>query len=132
MNCAPRARGSHAGIIAGIEWAVDDAKERGLPAIISMSLGTNQVGVFDDAIRAAYDEGVLTIAAAGNSNDNACGYSPASVPLAVTVGSTTQSDSKSPFSSHGPCVDIQAPGSRITVVARSPALPPPCSPALPS
>ena len=31
--------GSTAGVLAGIQWAVDDAQTRGKPAIISMSLG---------------------------------------------------------------------------------------------
>jgi subtilisin family serine protease len=56
---------------------------------------------------------ILVVAAAGNNNGNACLKSPASAPNAITVGSTTSSDSRSSFSNYGPCVDIFAPGSGI-------------------
>jgi subtilisin family serine protease len=35
------------------------------------------------------------------------------VPRAITVGSTTNTDAQSSFSSFGPCLDIYAPGSNI-------------------
>jgi len=54
------------------------------------------------------------VVAAGNDNSDACGYTPAFIASAVTVGSTTYSDSRSPFSNFGPCLDIFAPGSQIT------------------
>ena len=60
------------------------------------------------------DSGVPTVVAAGNSNANACGYSPASEPKAITVGSTTNTDARSGFSNYGTCLDIYAPGSGIT------------------
>ena len=51
--------------------------------------------------------------AAGNSNADACHYSPARVASGVTVGSTTKTDIRSSFSNWGSCVDIFAPGSLI-------------------
>lgn len=51
--------------------------------------------------------------AAGNDAADACLYSPASAPEAITVGSTTSADTLSSFSNIGPCVDILAPGSNI-------------------
>ena len=110
--------GSISGVIAGIEWAVTDSKTRGpggtpLPAVISMSLGGSGAGRYDAAIDAAFHEGVITVVAAGNSDDDACEYSPASTPNAITVGSTALGDGKSGFSNHGSCVDIHAPGSII-------------------
>jgi subtilisin family serine protease len=41
--------------------------------------------------------------------------SPASAPSAVTVGASNRSDALATFSNHGPCVDIHAPGRRLTV-----------------
>ena len=105
--------GATSGIEAGIEWAVEDSKERGKPAVLSMSLGGGGGGRFDRIINWAYDEGVVTVVAAGNSNDDACNYSPASTPNAITVGSTESTDTKSGFSNYGRCVDIHAPGSFI-------------------
>jgi hypothetical protein len=51
--------------------------------------------------------------AAGNENQNACNVSPARVPGAITVGSTTSSDVRSSFSNWGTCLDLFAPGSNI-------------------
>merc|ERR1719232_2466219 len=59
------------------------------------------------------DNGVVTVAAAGNKNKDACDVSPAYVPKAITVGSTTSTDARSSFSNWGPCVDLFAPGSSI-------------------
>ena len=56
---------------------------------------------------------MVVVVAAGNSGANACNESPASAPEAITVGSTTSVDQLSYFSNHGPCVDINAPGSDI-------------------
>jgi subtilisin family serine protease len=52
--------------------------------------------------------------AAGNDNRDACNYSPAGAPNAVTVGSSTRMDTRSSFSNWGTCVDMFAPGSDIT------------------
>jgi serine protease len=57
--------------------------------------------------------GVTIAVAAGNSNADACGSSPARAANAITVGSTTTSDARSSFSNFGPCLDIFAPGSGI-------------------
>merc|ERR1712176_156183 len=84
------------------------------PAIASMSLGGGGViSGMRDAVNAAVNAGVTVVVAAGNDNSDACGFSPAYVPNAITVGSTTSTDSRSSFSNYGSCVDIWAPGSSI-------------------
>jgi subtilisin family serine protease len=45
---------------------------------------------------------------------NACNYSPARVPEAITIGATTNTDTKASYSNYGSCVDFFAPGSGIT------------------
>jgi hypothetical protein len=62
----------------------------------------------------AVNKGVVMVVAAGNDNKDACNYSPASEPLAITVGSTDSDDARSYFSNWGGCVDVFAPGSFIT------------------
>merc|ERR1711920_490042 len=90
------------------------------PAVASMSLGgTGVVAGMRDAVDAAVNAGVVVSVAAGNSNADACGFSPAYVPSAITVGSMTSSDARSSFSCYGTCVDIWAPGSSVLSLAHT-------------
>merc|ERR1711972_174918 len=90
------------------------------PAVASMSLGgAGVVAGMRDAVDAAVSAGVTVVVAAGNSNADACGFSPAYVPNAVTVGSTDSTDSRSYFSCYGRCVDIWAPGSSVVSASSS-------------
>jgi len=95
--------------------ALDFIATRGRsPRIASMSLGSQGVSsTHRRAVDAAVAAGVTVVVAAGNSNADACGFSPAHVPSAITVGSTTSSDRRSSFSNYGSCVNIWAPGSSI-------------------
>lgn len=98
-------------IIAGIDWV---RANRVLPAVANMSLGGGASTATDNATNNLINSGVTVVVAAGNSNANACNYSPARVANAVTVGSTTSTDARSSFSNFGSCVNIFAPGSSIT------------------
>ncbi len=105
--------GSTSGIVRAINDIVtnDDKMTR---KVINMSLGgSGRSEVFKKAIDAAVGNGIAVVVAAGNSNSDACNYSPAFVPAAITVASTVREDIRSYFSNYGPCVDIFAPGSSI-------------------
>jgi subtilisin family serine protease len=52
--------------------------------------------------------------AAGNSGANACNYSPARTPGAITVGATNSNDARPNWSNYGTCLDVFAPGQDIT------------------
>ena len=103
--------GSWSGVLAGMDWT---AKNHTKPAVANMSLGGGINSTIDNAVQAMVDAGVTVAIAAGNSNANACNYSPARAASAITVGSTTSTDTRSSFSNFGSCVDIFAPGSSIT------------------
>ena len=103
--------GSYTGIIAAVDWV---ASHRVKPAVANMSLGGGYSAALNSAITSAIGAGVTFVVAAGNNNANACNYSPASTPAAITVGSTTSTDARSYFSNWGTCLDIFAPGSDIT------------------
>jgi subtilisin family serine protease len=109
LNC--QGSGTNSGVIAGIDWV---AQNRTLPAVANMSLGGGFSQTLNDAVTAAIGKGVVFAIAAGNSTRDACNYSPASTPNAITVGATTSSDALASYSNFGPCVDINAPGSSIT------------------
>lgn len=103
--------GSNSGVVAGIDWVAGNHVK---PAVANMSLGGGASTATDNAVQNAINAGVTMVVAAGNSNANACNYSPARAANAVTVGSTTNTDARSSFSNFGTCVDIFAPGSNIT------------------
>lgn len=103
--------GTISGVIAGVDWVTAN---RVRPAVANMSLGGGASSSLDNAVQNSINAGVTYAVAAGNSSANACNYSPARVDAALTVGSTTSSDSRSSFSNYGSCVDLFAPGSSIT------------------
>ncbi len=109
LNCA--GSGTNAGVIAGVDWVTANHVP---PAVANMSLGGGASAAVDDAVRRSIEAGVTYAVAAGNSNRNACNYSPARVDEALTVGATTSSDARSSFSNFGTCLDLFAPGSAIT------------------
>merc|ERR1712085_213227 len=95
------------------------------PAISSMSLGgSGTQAAMKRAVDGAVDAGVVVVVAGGNTNRDACTFSPAFVPSAVTVGSTDRIDRRSSFSNYGSCTEIWAPGSAITSANLSKFCPP--------
>ncbi|WP_100447713.1 S8 family peptidase [Glycomyces xiaoerkulensis] len=103
--------GSYAGIISGIDWVVDDAEG---PAVVNMSLGGTFSQALNDVVAEAVGSGVTFAIASGNEGADSCGVSPGSEPTAITVGATRSNDAAASFSNWGECVDLLAPGVRIT------------------
>jgi hypothetical protein len=103
--------GTNSDVIAGVDWV---ARNHVAPAVANLSLGGGASLALDAAVEGAVSAGVVMTVAAGNSDVDACGGSPARVPAAVTVGATTSADVRSSFSNFGPCLDLFAPGSAIT------------------
>merc|ERR1719150_3263901 len=96
------------------------AQQNVRPAVASMSLGgPGSQQAMKTAVDAAVNSGVVVVVAGGNSNTDACGFSPAFVPSAITVGSTTSTDSRSSFSNYGSCTNIWAPGSSVLSAAHT-------------
>jgi subtilisin family serine protease len=102
-------------VVQSIDWVIESKPQ---PAVITMSLQalSNYLPCLE-AITRATDAGITVTVAAGNAglsdHPDACDYSPAFVPTAITVGSVDEGDLRSAFSNYGSCIDIFAPGRNI-------------------
>jgi subtilisin family serine protease len=116
LNC--QGSGTTAGVAAGIDW-VTAQHQPGQAAVANMSLGGGVDQTLDNAVANSIADGVTYAIAAGNGDQlgnpqNACNFSPARVPTAITVGATQSNDARASFSNFGTCLDIFAPGVGIT------------------
>jgi subtilisin family serine protease/fibronectin type 3 domain-containing protein len=110
LDCS--GRGSITGVVSGLDWIAAN-HPRGTPAVVNMSIGGGNTSTLTAAVEKLNSMGILNVVAAGNDNSDACNYSPASAPSAITVGSSDIRDARSSFSNYGNCVDVFAPGSSI-------------------
>jgi subtilisin family serine protease len=104
--------GGSAEIVAGVDWVTANAV---LPAVANMSIGIlGGDPPTDSAVAASVRAGIVYVVAAGNKSTNACVFSPAAEPSAITVGATQSADFRASFSNYGTCLDLFAPGEGIT------------------
>ena len=64
----------------------------------------------DEALRDAYQHGVVTVASVGNLGSETCVAEPATGPRVIGVGGTTEGGCLGNYSLAGPGVDLVAPG----------------------
>jgi subtilisin family serine protease len=98
-------------VISGVDWVTRHGVH---PGVANMSLGGTFSLALEDAVRSSINSGITYVVAAGNWGQNACNYSPAHLPEAITVGATDQRDYRDPATNYGPCIDVFAPGTAIT------------------
>ncbi len=92
------------GIALGVRYAVRNGAR-----IINLSLGGSApLPILQDALQYAQENGVLVVAAAGNSGGSV--LYPAAYPEAMAVAATDATDQRAAFSSHGPQISVAAPG----------------------
>ena len=109
LNC--QGSGSTSGVIDGVDWVTGDARDQ---SVVNMSLGGPASSAMDAAVAGSIASGIPYAVAAGNSHEDACGYSPARVSSAITVGATDDLDWDAWFSNYGSCLDLFAPGDYVT------------------
>jgi hypothetical protein len=97
----------------GLEWILANHQE-GERAVVNMSIGFDvSATTIDNAIRNLMAEGIVVIAASGNSAKSACNTTPAGTPGTISVGAININDAETTWSNFGDCVDIFAPGDSI-------------------
>jgi subtilisin family serine protease len=110
-------QGENSGVIAGVDWVTGD-HQAGQRAVANMSLGGGLSNPLNTAVKNSIADGVAYVVSAGNDNANACDFSPAMVPEAMTVGASDQNDARAAFSNWATpgfnCLDVFAPGVGIT------------------
>jgi type VII secretion-associated serine protease mycosin len=106
----------------GIDYAVAHGAQ-----VISMSIGYSAPsGTVREALKQAYDHGVVVVASAGNSGDQvgsdhdgqAPESFPADYPGVISVGAVDPSGAVAPFSSANLSVQVAAPGVNVPAQGR--------------
>lgn len=107
--------GNWSWLIAGLDWVM---AKKGL-RIASMSLGGAAPAAVKTICDSAYADGILLVAAAGNSGpgDNTVG-DPARFDSVMAVSAIDSADVIAAFSSRGPQVEITAPGVNVLSTTR--------------
>jgi subtilisin family serine protease len=101
-------RGYVSDLIDGLQWCIDNNMD-----VINMSLGlTEDVPELHEAIKAAYEEGIVIVAAAGNYGSEGLSY-PAPYPEVIAVAAADNMDQIPYWSSRGEVVALTAPGQDI-------------------
>ncbi len=104
-NNAPVSR-----VVESIYWAIEKNVD-----IINISFGTMEDSdVLREAIKRATDEGILVIAAAGNTGDDV--QYPAAYEKVMAVGAVDSTGKITDFSADGKEVDVMAPGEDVKSV----------------
>lgn len=93
-------------INAAIEWAINNNID-----VISMSIGGGYTISQEEECQAAYDAGIVIVAAAGNEASSVS-Y-PAALSSVIAVSATDSADDIAYFSNYGPEVELAAPGVNI-------------------
>jgi len=98
-------------MLAGVDWVTANHASPAVANISATSPGAS--ASLEMAITNSIASGVVYSIAAGNDASDACGYTPARTPNALTVGASDQTDLRALYSNYGSCVDVFAPGHQI-------------------
>jgi len=95
-------------VVAGVDYCVQQGAD-----VVSMSLGSSSdVQLVHDAMDAAYNAGVLLVAAAGNDYGGPVSF-PAAYDSVIAVSATDSNNQLAAFSNVGPKIELAAPGVNV-------------------
>ncbi len=109
---AAKAESTTFNILKGIDWSVRQGAR-----IINMSFAGPRDPSIDRALKAAYDKGVVLIAAAGNAGPKSPPLFPAAYPNVIAVTATDVDDKLFAGANRGKYISVAAPGVDILVPA---------------
>jgi serine protease len=105
------ATGTTPHVADGINYATANGAD-----IINLSLGSSSPdAMLENAVRYAYNAGVVVIASSGNSGDTTPNYPASYDDYVISVGATRYDNARSPYSSYGSHLDMVAPGGDTNV-----------------
>ncbi len=109
--------GSTADIADAMVWAsggtVSGVTANPTPAkVINLSLGGGGAcgSTFQNAVNSATSRGTVVVIAAGNSNADVSGFSPANCNNVVAVAASDKEGNRAQYSNYGALIDVTAPG----------------------
>lgn len=91
-----------------VQCAVEFARTNDL-FVLSMSFSVTPSTALTDEINGAYDDGIVLVAAAGNSGTGTMSY-PAGLDAVIAVGATDDDDVRWTYSNYGSGLELVAPG----------------------
>ncbi|PWJ39193.1 S8 family peptidase [Sediminitomix flava] len=113
--------GSTSGIIDALNYTVGQIINTGTADVIVLPIGGGKNSALNSAVNAVSAAGIRVVVPAGNSNSNACNFSPASAEgdNVYTVGAVDYSNTLAPYSNWGICIDLVAPGGPYTTLSNT-------------
>ena len=114
-------RGSVGSVLAGLNYMLQEKDVTSDVAMVAnLSFGTPVgIDIFRKVVESLISKNVTVTASAGNEASDACKKFPGSIDGVLTIGASTVNDEVAKFSNIGPCLDLFAPGDRITSAWRS-------------
>ncbi|MCR4429444.1 MAG: S8 family peptidase [Tepidanaerobacteraceae bacterium] len=102
-------RGNISNVIDALGWCIEKKVQ-----VVNMSFGfTKNSMALERAIKEAYRQNIVLVAAAGNSGGDDSVMYPAKYPEVIAVAASNSANKAAWFSSGGPEVDVIAPGASI-------------------
>ena len=114
-------RGSIGSVLAGLDYVIKS--KEAVPddtMVANLSLGTPvKLNIFQMVVARLVELGIPVVASAGNDAGDACTKYPGGMNEVFTIAATNVNDEVPGYSNLGPCVDMFAPGDRITSAWRN-------------
>lgn len=105
-------------VVSALDWIIENSSSyKKVIVVIPIQIRGESKIVVNDMVQELLDAGAIVIAAAGNSAEDACGFSPSCLPGVITVAAAHMINSTygTPWfnSNFGSCVTLWAPGNDI-------------------